>query len=291
MGLSDRTHRASQVAKISDALRELHYLTELERPEEIVSAYRELVPRILSFAEQSEDKELIKIATQFATTQKEAESFYNVGILQRELVRLRNTLGQLSQLISSETMEIFLACISKFQGTLADTQRLALSSFQRFEDVKEQLIHRLVGSRLEKEVAPDLAKKLGYIPCPNIIPDDDSEVEVDFLGEKNSTTSAFGTGRLKKKAILIIEVTATISKNDIARFLKKLTIIRSKYEKSAHNFRYELEIKAWLLACYGWTEELRKLAEENDVKPFGKEEIIEVLRENNLLDRRIPICP
>jgi hypothetical protein len=57
--------------------------------------------------------------------------------------------------------------------------------------------------------------------------------EVDFLGEKNSTTSAFGTGRLKEKTVLIIETTATIAQNDVSRFLTKLATIEEKYRKHA----------------------------------------------------------
>jgi hypothetical protein len=291
MSSRNRIRRDFHLENISDALRELYDIDELKEPQEIISAYREFVPRLLDFVRQTEDMKLTDVAERFSNLEEQARQFYDIETLQEKLNDLRKTIERFPNSIPPEAAEGLLACIHRFEDSLANRRELALSSFQSFNAAKQQLTHELIGRRLEKEIAPDLAKKLGFLPCPNIIPDDGEEVEVDFLGEKNLTTSPFGTGRLKRKTILIIETTATIAQNDIHRFSKKLVIINDKYQRHAKLFGYDLIIEAWMFACYGWTDEFIKLATANGIKSFAEEQIIEILKENGLLDRRIPICP
>lgn len=291
--MSSRRQRRKtpQLSKISDILRELYYVSTVEKPRERIAVYEDLVPRMLTFARQTEDKKLVEIVEKFAEIEEQSRSFYEIEILSEKLSEFRGDLENALRFAPSEAINDLLACVNKFERRLTDTRRLAWSSVQTFSEIRDQLTRELIGRRLEKEIVPDMARKLGFDPCPNILPDNGDEVEVDFLGEKNSTTSPFGTGRLKTKSVLVVESKTTIDKSDIERFSRKLAIVKNKYRQHAENFRYDLKIEAWIFACYGWTKELRELANEKGIQPFGRDEIIRALKSNNLLDRRIPICP
>lgn len=291
MAFNRRERKLSILLKISDVLEELQTVSRIEIPRERIEAYESFIPRLMSFAQRTEDRKLVEMVEEFARIEERSRPFYQVEILRQSLDDFRTSLESAIPFVSSEAINDLFACLKRFEDRLVDAKRLALSSVQALSKITHQLNHTLIGRRLEKEIAPDLAKQLGYTPCPNILPDNSGEIEVDFLGEKNTTTSPFGTGRLKRKDILIIESKTTISKSDIKKFSKKLNIIRGKYQEHAANFGYDLKCKAWIFSCYGWTEDLKNLAMNSDIEPFGKDEIERILKMNNLLDRRIPICP
>lgn len=291
MSSQRRRRRTFHLSRVSDVLKELHYISGIEEPKERIAAYRDLIPEMLVFARRTEDRKFIETVENFAQVEEESRVFYELETLLKRLSELRANLESALRFVSAEVVDDLLACIGEFESKLAEPRRMALSSVQKFSSVKDQLTRGLIGRRLEKEIAPDLAKQMGYNPSPNILPDNGGEIEVDFLGEKNVTTSPFGMGRLQRKSVLVIESKTTITKSDIKKFSRKLTLIKRKYQMHAGNFRYDLKIDAWIFSCYGWTEELRELAIENGIKPFGKDEITQALRSNNLLDRRIPICP
>lgn len=280
-----------QSLKIANILREFHRASTVEEPRERIVVYENLIPKVLAFAKQTQDSKLVEIVEKFTEIEKQTRSFYEVEILHEKLGEFRGDLENALRFAPSEAISDLLVCIDQFEGRLVDTKRLAWSSVQTFSKIRDQLTRELIGRRLEKEIVPDLARKLGFNPCANILPDDSGEVEVDFLGEKNSTTSPFGTGRLKRKSVLVVESKTTITKSGIVKFSRKLAAIKGKYRKHAKNFRYDLKIEAWIFACYGWTKQLRDLANEKGIQPFGRDEIIQKLRSSNLLDRRIPICP
>ena len=291
MVLKRRKRESSALLKISDVLQELQYVSRIEDPKERIEAYEFFVPRILDFARRTEDKKLVEIVEEYVQVEERSRSFFRIEVLHKNVKHFKSILQDARAFISHDAINRLLACIENFEDTIEDQERVAWSSVQTLSRITDQLTRELIGRRLEKEIVPELGKQLGYSPGPNILPDNGGELEVDFLGEKNTTTSPLGTGRLKKKEVLIVESKTTISKSEITKFSKKSDIIKSKYEKNAANFRYELVLKAWMFACYGWTEELKEIAMKNDIEPFGENEIKEMLKKNRLLDRRIPICP
>ena len=119
--------------------------------------------------------------------------------------------------------------------------------------MQENLTHELIGRRLEREIIPDLAEGMGYKPSPNIIRHSDQDIEVDYLGETDRTTSQIGTGRLITKQVSIVETKTTICKDDIEEFSDKVQVIKEKFERASINFGYTLEVEVWIMACYGWT--------------------------------------
>lgn len=272
-------------------LKELQRIRIIEDPKERVYAFGKFVPRLRNFAYQIEDEKLIGVVQELAMAEERSRAFYEIESLLAHLEDLETLLEKVAQFVPHESIQAFSRCIEKFRESLAEPRRTTLSFIQDLSRVTGQVTRELIGRRLEKEIVPDLAKQLGYTMHPNILPDNGKEIEVDYLGEKNITTSPFGTGRLKKKEILIAECKTTISKNDIFDFSKKVSTIKNKYKISASAFKYKLEFEVWIFSCYGWTEELKELAMKNNIRPFDEDAIVETLRRHKLLDRRIPICP
>ena len=282
---------SSKRLKISVILKELQRIERIEDPRERVFAFRKFIPRLQSFSYLTEDERLIIVVQEFATAEERSRPFYEIESLRRSLEDVRKILQEVKPYVSPEAVRDFQLCIEKFEESLIERRRQARLLMQNLDTASNQVTRQLIGWRLEKQIVPDLAKQLGYTLRPNILPSNGKEIEVDFLGEKDATTSPFGTGRLKKKEILIAECKTTISKNDIVDFSKKIHIIKSKYKISASAFKYEAKYEVWIFSCYGWTEELKDLAMKNGITPFDEDAIVEILRRHRLLDRRIPICP
>ena len=277
--------------KISAVLKELQRIRRIEDSRERFYAFREFIPRLRNFARQTKDKKLIGIVEELVVTEEQSQTFYEIESLLVHLEDLQAILNKVAQFIPSEAGDAFQHCIERFRESLREPRRLTLSFVQNFSRVADQVTRELIGRRLEKEIVPDLAKQLGYRIRPNILPDNGKEIEVDYLGEEDITTSPLGTGRLRKKKVLIAECKTTVSKNGIFDFLKKVKIIKSKYKISASAFKYEVDYEVWIFSCYGWTEELKELAMKNGIRPFDEDAMVEILRTYRLLDRRIPICP
>jgi len=277
--------------KTSVMLKELQRIRGIEDPKERIYAFRKFIPRLQDFSYLTEDEELISVVQEFTMAEERSRTFYEIESLKRSLEKVKRILQEVKPVVSTEAIRNFQLCIEKFEESLIERRRQALSFIRNFESASDQVTRQLIGRRLEKEIVPDLAKKLGYTLRPNILPSNGKEIEVDFLGEKDTTTSPFGTGRLRKKEILIAECKTTISKNDIIDFLRKINVIKSKYKISASAFKYELRYEVWIFSCYGWTEELKNLAIKNGITPFDEDAIEEILRRHSLLDRRMRICP
>jgi hypothetical protein len=281
----------SKRMKISVMLKELQRIGRIEDPRKRVFAFGEFIPTLQIFAHETEDEKLIGVVQELAMAEERSRVFYEIESLLAHLEDLETFLEKVDQLVPNESIQAFWRCIKKFRESLTKPRRMTFSYVQNLYAVTKQVTRELIGRRLEKEIVPDLGKQLGYAECPNILPDNGKEIEVDYLGERDITTSPFGTGRLRRKEILIAECKTTISKRDILNFSKKVAIIKSKYTISASAFKYKLQFKVWIFSCYGWTEELKELAMKNNIEPFDKDAMAEILRRHKLLDRRIPICP
>jgi hypothetical protein len=277
--------------KISDLLRELYRLERIEDPKERTEAFTKFIPMLQDFAHRIEDRKLIEKVRDLLIVEEKGRNFYRIEALRNDLQNLGKSIREAKNVIPSNAANSFLLCIEHFEKVLITPQEQYLTFARAFSEATKQLIHELIGRRLEKEIIPDLAKKIGYAPHPNIFSYDDNEIEVDFVGERDVTTSPFGTGKLKKREVLVVECKTTISKSETNDFIRKVGIIKGKYKISAETFRYDLNIDAWLVSCYGWTDELRNIAIKNSIKPFDKEELGDILEKYRLLDHRIPLCP
>jgi hypothetical protein len=277
--------------RISDLLRELHRLERIEDPKERTKEFAKFIPMLQDFAHRCEDRKLIETVRDLSISEEKARNFYRIEALRNDLKNLTNTIKETKDVISSDATDCFLHCIYQFEKALIAPKEQALTFVRVFSEMTKQLIYELIGRRLEKEIIPDLAMKIGYAIRPNIFSHNNSEIEVDFVGEKDLTTSSFGNGKLKKKEVLLVECKTTISESDINDFARKVAIIKGKYEISADAFQYDLKLDAWMVSCYGWTDELKDMAIKNGIKPFGKDELEDILEKHGILDHRIPTCP
>jgi hypothetical protein len=98
-------------------------------------------------------------------------------------------------------------------------------------------------------------------------------------------------GRLTRRDVLIVETKTTVNSHDIYDLLKKRKAINENYENDSKRWNYTLDFKTWLIACYGWDDNLKNRARRNDIVPIDDKELTYRLRSHNLLDGRRPPCP
>jgi hypothetical protein len=277
--------------RISEVLKELWSLREIEKPEEKILAYRKAISSIKMLAKQTEDLRLLDLAQQFSVAEQRSEAYLSTEIILEKISALKTDLEKLGDVVSGDTISGFRSCVGRFEEALDQARQQETPSFQQLYSLQADLTHELIGRRLEREIAPDLAQQMGFNSCPNIIRHSNQDIEVDYIGEKNNTTSPSGMGRLIKKRVLIIETKTTICKEDVEKFSYKVDLIREKYKRAALDFGYEIEVEAWIFACYNWTEEIKLFAKQQKILPFDNEELRQLLKKYGILDRRIPICP
>ncbi len=288
--MNDRMDKPQRI-KISEILRELSHLEQIREPEEKIEAYNRVVSDIHSLAEQTQDSKLFGLAEEFSTAQHRSQPYLNAEIVQKDIRKLQIDLEKIGDILPNQIKSSFQSCINNFEEALFQVGKKAAPAYEKLSVMREVSSNELIGRRLEREVAPDLAEQMGYVNSPNIIRHSNKDIEVDYLGEKNQTTSPFGNGRLIKKQVLIIETKTTICQEDITSFSGKVKLIKEKYERASLDFSYNLEITAWIFACYKWTDELKQLAKNLGIQPFDNEELCGMLRTYHLIDRRFPICP
>ena len=276
---------------ISEALRELKRAQSIEDPIKRVAAFRELIPRLREIAYLIKDRTIIDTINRFMRIEEESRAFYEVKFLKKLLEDLKKRLQSTRSFLPSDTIDSFLICIEQFNMILTRQQHVFQPSVEAMFLTIEQLTHQLIGRRLEKEITPSLLKQMGYKLGPTIYRDNNTEIEIDALGEKTKTSAPEGQGRILLKEILIVECKASITKEDIIDFLKKIKVIKEKYEQIAHVLGHKLKVNFWIIACYGWTDELKNFSIEKGIKPIDKEELENLLRNYGLLDRRLPVCP
>lgn len=278
--------------RISDFLRELDRAQKIKDYKKRAEAFEILVASLRDFAYETKDEKMIRIVQEFTDFEERSRPFYEIEALMNNLKYVKQIIEEHRVLIPSDVAERFLQCFNRFKEELASNQKSFLPLANNFDRTIALLNRELIGRRLEKEIVPDLAEKLQFSSRPNILPENDhAEIEVDFLGEKETTNRPLGRGRLKKKEVLIVECKTTISKNDIVDFSRKVNIIKSKYEVSAKAFQHNVEFEVWIFACYGWTKELKDLASKQGFRVFDADAMKETLDQHQLLDHRMPICP
>ncbi|MEM2112384.1 MAG: hypothetical protein QXX08_11005 [Candidatus Bathyarchaeia archaeon] len=171
------------------------------------------------------------------------------------------------------------------------SQLLRLKITKDNHQMIEDLLQKLIGHRLEIELIPNLLEKMGYERNTTTFNISDKVVEIDGRYERNFY-SGIRNERLRKKDVVIVECKATIDLDEIKKFQTKIEIIKGKYIKDKENWGYdELDFRAWIVACYGWTKELFEEARKRDIAPISSAELERELRKFGIFDPRIPICP
>ena len=165
--------------------------------------------------------------------------------------------------------------------------RITKENQQYFEDI----FQKLLGWRLEVELIPNLLEKMGFEKNSTTFKIDDGIVEVDGRYELERFSGA-RKDRLVSKDVVVVECKTTIDLSEIKKFQSKVEMIKTKYVKEKEIWNYDnLGFKAWMVACYGWNEELLKEARDRGIIPFTSTKLEYELKKYKIFDSRIPICP
>jgi len=146
------------------------------------------------------------------------------------------------------------------------------------------------GDLLEKYYVPVLIEKMGYQKKSRTVPTSLGEVEVDVRAEKDEGIGWENLEKLRRKDVIIVEVRTTVNKADFASFSKKSKAIIENYRKESEIWKYDLKTESWLVACYGWTDDLKRLARNLGIKPVDASDLEKMLKPYNLLNRARPPC-
>ena len=276
---------------ISEALLELERARRIEDPAKRAAAFRKLVPRLKETASWIEDREIIEIVNEFARVEEDSRVFFDAQSLDRFLGDLKQDLQKARSFLPRDVVNKFLACLEEFHESLLTKQHMLRPSVEVMFFTLDQLTNQLVGRRLEKEITPSLLKQMGYDLGPTVYTHNDTEIEIDALGEKTETSAPEGQGKILKKEILIVECKRSVTRKDVIDFFKKIRIVSEKYEQMAQILKHQLKVESWIIACYGWTDELKNLSREKGITPIDKDDLENLLGRHRLLDRRLPVCP
>jgi len=155
----------------------------------------------------------------------------------------------------------------------------------------EDLLQKLIGHILEVELIPNLLEKMGFEKNSTTFKIDHGIVEVDGRYELKKFSGA-RRERLVGKDVIIVECKTTIDLNEIKKFESKIKVVKAKYVKEKENWNYDnLNFKAWIVACYGWSEELLEEAKSRSIMPVTPTKLEHELKRHNIFDPRIPFCP
>jgi len=152
------------------------------------------------------------------------------------------------------------------------------------------LLNQVTGDLLEKFYVPRLVENMGYQLKSRTVPTSIGDVEVDIRAEKDKIIGFENLEKHKKRDILIVEVKATVSSEDIHLLSRKSKAILENYKKELEIWKYDFASEIWIVACYGWNEELKNVARSLGVKPIDGAELESMLKKHNLLHRGRPPC-
>ena len=189
---------------------------------------------------------------------------------------LERTYASFKDAVISSSSRNAVRTLSYVQGK--GLERLALS-----------LLNELTGDLLEKFYLPKLVEEMGYQLKSRTVPTSIGEVEVDIRAEKDKLIGFEKLEKHTEKRVLIIEAKTTINSEDISKFSKKSKAIIENYQKDAAIWKYALHLETWIVACYGWNDDLKELAANVNILPIDTDKLENMLQEYSLLHKgRVP---
>ena len=153
------------------------------------------------------------------------------------------------------------------------------------------LVNRSISDLLERYYVPKLVERKGYIAKSRMVNTSIGSVQLDVRAEKDAIVGFENLERLKGREVILVEVKTTVKREHISELSKKSKAILEIYQKDSKLWNYELRTQTWLVACYGWNEEIKSYAKREGIFPIDKEELEAQLQRYNLLDRSRPPCP
>lgn len=138
---------------------------------------------------------------------------------------------------------------------------------------------------------PKIVEALGYKQIPNIIKDKQGEMQIDLLCVKENILNRLQDRRLDRKEVLAVECKNKVKPEDIIEFRRKCTKLEAKFNEESKIWGHKMSFKSWMVACFGWDNDLKTLAQSNDMKPVDPLTLKTLLKENGIYDPHAPLCP
>lgn len=240
-------------------------------------------PELAKILEYREDAERIFVPLKDSISLKKCVERYlsRTELFEVEEIReLRESAGQFYSEVNN-----YIQLLEK------QDQLLRLKITKDNHQMIEDLLQRLIGHRLEIELVPNLLEKMGFEENSTTFKIDHKIVEVDGRYERKEFSGA-RSERLVGKDVILVECKTTIDFNEIKKFESKVKIVKAKYAKEKENWNYDyLNFKAWIVACYGWTEKLLEEARSRSIRPVTPSKLEHELKSHGIFDPRIPMCP
>lgn len=255
--------------------------------EEIETSYEWLVgiPR-----EQAH--KLVEMLTPLLTYSKIYES--TTSILQC-IERSRKILAEITR--KDETayrIDVLFRQLADSVNSLADQNLKRVNSYLKTANLDlltSSLSNELVGQLLERYYLPELVKCMGYELKSRVVATSVGDVQIDVRAEKDEIGGFEKLEKLQKRHVIIVETKATVEAKDIKMLSEKRKAILENYRKDSEIWSYNLRSETWMVACYGWNDELKTYAQRQDIKPIDGEELHRMLEEHNRFNRSRPACP
>jgi len=211
--------------------------------------------------------------------------------------RFENCVRRKEKILNSDYVNEYFNKIQKLDGYILHQKKITETDTFSDVEIKEKyeklvkITSTLVGRSLERIYLPDLVEAMGYTRKPGLIPSQQGEIELDVRAEKDSILGIKPSEKIDKQSVLLAEAKTTISKRDIKEFKKKIDVVSEKYKIISKQFGYPIKIESWIVACYGWNNELRKYAKSLEIKPIESIDLVTLLEENGIMDHRYNPCP
>jgi hypothetical protein len=142
---------------------------------------------------------------------------------------------------------------------LLGAQKSKVAELEKENGQLKSTLRKSVGRSLERIYLPDLIESMEYELQPGVLPSNGEEIELDVLAEQDKTRGIPPSNKLVWKSVLLVEAKATILKEDIDEFSEKVKIVKGKYEIYSELFGCHLSFETWIVACYGWDDELKNM--------------------------------
>jgi len=296
----------TQTRRLVDTVSHLRAALSVDQPEEKANQVTAIVTPLLDGIRRASDElvgvtrdeasrlaELMTPLEKNAQLQEMASSVLKCAGLARKVIaqaREQRDLAYEASRLDRQTELLEESARSLLRMSYGDVLSY-LESHPRLDSIAQSLQNELIGGLLERFYVPNLVEKEGFQLKPRIVSTSIGQIQVDVRAEKDHAVGFQNLERLERKEVLIIETKTTVKADHISELARRRKAILATYHRDSELWEYRLSFETWLVACYGWNDDLVDYAKRNDIVPIDSTELARRLRRHGLLDRSRPPCP